>query len=99
MKCFRAAAMFICTRAVDAVALVLVLELLAMLAMLLLEEAAAVRPVLTTIIMYVLEVNASTKAVKCELRTSMPWNWDCVLAQLSLNCFIIFDMRSKRWLS
>jgi hypothetical protein len=35
--------------------------------------------------MYVLPVNRSMKAEKSELRTSIPWNCDCVLLQLSLN--------------
>ncbi len=48
------------------------------------------------IIIYVLPVNMSIYAVKCELRTSIAWNCDCDFEQLILNCLIIFDMRSNR---
>lgn len=51
------------------------------------------------IMMYVLPVNMSMYAVKCELRTSMAWNCDWDLEQLILNCLMILDIRSNRWLS
>lgn len=50
-------------------------------------------------ITYVLEVKDSTKAVKVELPTVMPWNCDCILLQPSLNCLMMLDTFSKRWMS
>ena len=50
-------------------------------------------------ITYVLGVRMSMKAVKFEFLTSMLWNEDWNLLQLSLNCLMMFEIFSKRWVS
>ena len=58
----------------------------------------AAEPAMMTI-MYVLPVKRSIKAENCELRTSIPCSWLCVFEQDSLNCLMMLETRSKRWLS